>query len=493
MATASRRPVTVWLIEDHIPVAKLGDEILEQVVSEAVPIRVDLLKEALDKFPHGSAPWEEPEVRDLVKQLVARRDVQVTAFLHPGWAIEYLQQGMSAPDLVIFDWEYAAAGNRAEELSQILSSGFSFLCVYTHMGSGEVEKAVQPIREQFGSQFLGVRIKREVSADKLLEEIQKAMDGSMAASLAAGLRRATDEAIGLTLRQFAAIPDKFWLGPEGADAEDLQEGLAGALAGNIGEGVHGTAKLLPAETEVAAAVAGVTTRMVEETVIESNLLKHAISGLAAKNKPADAADLRALQAFQLYTKRRADRVQRGDVMSVGGQFVLVLTAPCDLTRFSSKTRNTLTYVQLTEVDAAGWKEVTNGLPKRADGLPNVKQGQVQIGSSLSSPANVKTELFMLPSVPTGTSEFKDFYVLPHRVSFWSINQEICGYAPEEPLRYEHLEKQYPGVRYVATLADPYATAFMWALARAIFGPGTNDFLVNERERVNRLLQGFTVN
>ena len=457
---AAERIWRIWLVDDFIPVTALGEK-SEEVLERGLPIRADLLRAAVDQGPEA---WEEEPVLNLVRELLSRPEVQVTAFLHPEVAIDSLAKGEPAPDLVILDWEFNTnPGTVPQHLSwmrSLLDSGFCFLKIYTHQATDTISVEVAEIVQEYGPTFLGVAPKPDVTAAILIDAATAAIRDSLAGEVHPGLRRIAERAVGRSLRQFAQLPP-------------------GILAEMTEDGVEVLSDM--ATRELAAANLDASTPAVEIAVTNAErLIGQDIRdmGTIPLRAGADDGQLRAFQSYQLYLKHSTDQVLRGDLAAYEGGALLILTPPCDLAYFAKKTRNTLTYLELYELDAAGWSELIYGVDRPS----NVT---LKGPPSMSAVTKIGTEgPYILPSVPAGTGQYRDYFVLPHRIS----HRRISGTVPGKALMYNHLDADFKGIRRLTSLSEPYLSALMWAVAHTLFSPGTRDFLSREKDRLSTLFK-----
>lgn len=469
--------LNIWLIDDSIPIVFLGEDGLH-ISDNALPIRSDFLRMLVNGSDEN---WSEPNVKELVEEILRDEEIIPTGFLHPTACLKYLKLGGVPPDLVIFDWEYTSGADQEHEvwLREILESGFTFIQIYTHKSPDEIEEQIKSIQEEFTPQLLGVSSKT-IQPNDLITTIKGTIDGTLAGEIISQIKKVTSEAIGRALREFAQI-DKQILTNSENDVGKSQELLAHLLEREIGVSGEDT------DDSILGAVALSGACVLGETIRDSQGIRNCITAIIEAAPSVQSTDnqnfYRQFQSYQIYTKHKTDRVIRGDIVQFDDETVgLIITPPCNLARFAKKTRNTLTYIPMYECNSEGWAELANGHTTPA-GNEYRWNGNDKMKNSMCDPWRIGSEgIFVLSSVPFGKNNipFKDYFILSSRIEYKKI-----GISVSESLLYSQLKTQF-GIDRLGTLSDSYLNSLLWAVGQALFSPGTKDYMTAEQNRLQAI-------
>lgn len=88
----------IWIIDDDIPIEKAEFDYRDMLEGDR-PINSGTLRALL------AAKWENDAVKRICAQLI-KEARNVTAFIQPGHAVEYLENGAPIPDAIIYDMKY---------------------------------------------------------------------------------------------------------------------------------------------------------------------------------------------------------------------------------------------------------------------------------------------------------------------------------------------------------------------------------------------------
>lgn len=468
--------LNVWVIDDQIPQESIDGIEIDDL---DLPIYADGLKQLVNK----DEEWEDKRVRELVNEALQNKLMSITAFKHPTHAIIALEKGITPPNLIIYDWEYINSSDAShhEWISKLLKRGFIFLQVYSHKPMESIQIVLDELGTGLSTQILGVSSK-DITAEPLIQIIQSRVQSTLAGEVSHHLRRITEEAIGTTLRHFSRIPKELFQKIVPRDSLELLSNLFERQIIDSG---------LEIDHSLAGALAYPLARTVGELTRASDGLHDSLRSMEETATTAqttvneDTNITRLLQSYQIYVKHTTDRVLTGDISILDDDtLILVLTTPCNLDKFSGKTRNTLTFFRIYKCDQDGWETVITGQPQ----VPG--NGKIKIANSFSQPSQYgKDGVFLLPSVPYGKDgiEYEDFFFFfPERIEYRTLDKTECGYEYDDPLKYSQLANMFPKVERLAKISDHYLGPLFWSLAQALFSPGTNDFIKLEHARLKEL-------
>lgn len=420
----------VWLVDDEIPYDIL------------VPVqdRVDKLglKYLIETMPEWS---DNPAVRNLCDKLTSDPQVDILAFAGPAVMGKHLESGVDPPHVVIFDWEgvgFSPPLNVAV-IEQTLQSTFAYVQVYTHYDVATAEPHIEGLRSQYQGRLLPTRSKNEVNADDLFHFVEAEYGKTIAGEIADQARRRIRRALEETLVELCSVPK--------AAVAQLAQGQAEVLfslvASKLRDGLSSEGAEFLGDA-LAAAVAGDSTE-----------------------------GLRRFQSIWYYYFPTDQIVRRGDIaLSADGEFVLIISAQCDLARFAKKTALFLTFAPMLELSKA-----------TAESLKDKCKVQLKSigGSPISSHEQFGHAFIVLPNVPTEVAKrdsLKDFLVRCH-----AIQSKEMPRGGKEPLKYSEVD----GLTRVCTIADSFASAVVGHLVATLAAVGLPDFPPFEKKRLQGIL------
>jgi len=420
----------VWLVDDELPYDKLTP----------VPDRVE--QGGLEYLVSSEAIWSEnPAVRNLCARLAGDIDVEITALSAPAVLTKYLASGIAPPHVVIFDWEglgFDAALN-IETIEETLRSTFAYVQVYTHLDVASVEPRLAEIRPKYQGRLLRAKSKQDVNADDLFAAVKAEYENTIAGEIAdqarSRIRRSLEEA----LVELCSVPKT-----------------------TLAQLAHGQAEIL---------FSLVASKLRDGLASEgAEFVEGALMG-AAGGESTDA--LRRFQSIWYYYFPTDQLVRRGDIVrTVDGRTLLVVSAQCDLARFSKKTAMHLTFapmLELTKGNIAALKDTCKFELKKIGGSP------------ISSHDQFGHAFVILPNVPDASNSrnvLKDYFVRCH-----ALQSQEMPRAAEGALRYSEVD----GLARVCTLAESFSSAVVAHLVATLGATGMPDFPAFEWSRLQKLL------
>lgn len=413
----------VWVVDDAIPVHLLYKE------REALRHDRDLVNTLLDERHASQWPDGADDPVRLLCREVCEGYEQCIFFTSPDHAVRALEDGAAPPHVIVYDWEYQSPVDNNKTIGKLLSDTFSYLQVYTHLSAKVVDAELEPLRVLHGKRLLPALTKSAVNPESLKQIVTKAWKGTIAGDLADSVRATTISAIEHALIDMGSVPKAAL----GAIAEGKSDNLIQMIVSRIRE------ELGVAEVDALA-----------EMVKSSDL-------------PQSSDGVRRLMSLWYYWFPTDDRVRRGDIISVGGKFGLVVTPACDLAKFKKKTGRRLTWIELEPLESPSAALHDLDLDTCAPSLTG-KYG------------NAGENVVILPNAPASFGSravLADFVLMCHAWHNAVFTSDIVG-----PLRYGQVE-----LTRLCTVAEPFATAVISRAQSVISSPAPPNFPVAEVTRI----------
>jgi hypothetical protein len=420
----------VWLVDDELPYDKLTP----------VPDRVE--KIGMDHLIRTEAVWSEnPAVRNLCVKLAGDADVEITALSAPAVLTKYLESGVDPPHVVIFDWEGLGFGTELNlaTIEETLRSTFAYVQVYTHLDVGSVEPRLAGIRPKYQGRLLPAKSKQDVKADELFAAVKVEYEKTIAGEIADQARKRVRRSLEEALVELCSIPKTAL-----ADlAHQEPEILFSLVASKLRDGLASEGAEF-------------------------------VEGALSEAKAGESTDaLRRFQSVWYYYFPTDQLVRRGDIARTpDGTMMLVVSAQCDLARFSKKTAMHLTFapmLELTKANATALKDTCKVELKKIGGSP------------ISSHDQFGHAFIVLPNVPSVIGDrntLKDYFVRCH-----ALQSKEMPRAGKEALKYSEVD----GLVRVCTLAESFAAAVVAHLVATLAATGMPDFPEFEKARLQKLL------
>jgi hypothetical protein len=416
----------VWIVENAVPF-------------DSLPYRPPFVENKGIAYLLGNvdANWPEAEVRSLCQEFSADQ-YDLTVLASPDSLQGHLRSGPEPPHVVIFDWE--GLGFRDDlnvtAIGQLLTSTFSYVQVYTHLGADAPEIHLGPLRAKYGSRLLAAKAKNQVTADDLRNSISAAWQNTIAGAAADAVRSRARDAVERVLVDLCSVRKSALAAMSDGDANQFLNLVMAKLRDEIGSnGLDQMAEI--------------------------------VKGGGAANA---TEDLRRLQSAFYYYFPKDDLVRTGDVVkTTSNGYGVVITPWCNLEKFQKKTGGYLTIVGACELKGAGLG---------AAGI--VKPGKSGIGNSATaSHGEAAHSIVALPNVPTKPNDrgsLVDLALIAHDWSTLRI-KNVQG-----ALRYSAVENR----TRVCTLTETFSGAVISHLAKTISSQGIPDFPQFERDRLSEL-------
>lgn len=422
----------VWLVDDAIPYDKL-----EPNLGKAEP---EALRHLLTE--HEKSWVEDPQVLSLCKTLSEMDNCEVVALQSPQAFTKVLNSGALPPHVVIFDWQGSGFSpeQNVEAIAGALNSTFAYVQVYTNSSITSVDDHLTQIRAAANaSRLLPVRNKHGVTAAEIFSEVGKAFSGTMAGEIADVARARVRQSLESALVELCSV----------------EKGSLGALSGGKADLFL---SLLASRLRDGLAESG--TDFLEEALQTSGTVE-------------STQTLQRFLSIWHYFFPTDNHVRQGDIVRTDSAHYLVLTAPCDLERFNSKTAGYLTLAPLLSLSAQTAKDLKEQCKvslKTIGGSPIA--GHQEFGQAFVVLSNV-------PLHAGKRTELTDYLVRCHALTSIQALTKI----PKEPLRYSDLG----GYSRICTLSESVASQIVSHLLATLARPGIADFPAFEKTRLQGLI------
>ena len=468
----------ICFIDDTIPAAE------DALIDDTQRLNRSNLMYLLNKKDE----WAETEVRSLVKLMTDNNETwRVSAFTHPALYLNSLIDEGYRPDIVIYDWEYAAGSDDpAEMLLKILETSYNIVFIYSGSDhKGQINEALKhQAFKEYISKRLDVLMKDEHDSQKLLLEKAASMyEESFSFRFGDDLRKATQKALENVLITFGKHHKDF---------------------------VH---KLVKEEDTVDSEVKGVMNEKIRNYLSEDkSLIKTLMDNGGLKEKEAndilsilcgricsllnaEELDLtvfrsdpkvdeesiissKMLWSQRMYYRPSDPVVRKGDIIFDAAKkyYSFVITADCDLTRFWYKTHG---YVNLIPI--SNYEDNINELRDRL--LVTMNDNQVKKVIQNMNPKSFTGRIdemvegpFLMPFVNIDgklhnfigfPKEIFSAYVPPPEIPKGkdaTVRKNMC-------LSYEN----WPNVMRIVTVSEPFLTPMVLHCISSVSGYGSPDY------------------
>jgi hypothetical protein len=421
--------------------------------------------------------WPDQIIRNLTATLLEAREQDgitpkwdVYGFMHPTFYINAIDHGFFRSDLVIFDWDYpgvqnATVTNSESILKQILDRTFCLIFIFSKADKKEEIDAIlakpefQEYKERL--QYLDKAVENVDQTNTLLERADAMYASNFSFKFASVLRRRSVQCADQILSDMGK-----------ASLNDVRNLLV------VGEG--GKKDFIDFLAE-----------RFRTTIAGSNVydLVEQIPALGAA-AAVDATLASKVWSYRLYFQQEPgdDLVRRGDIVSVGGEVLLVLSADCDLLRFWHKNLGIINAVALHPL-----AQSNTTLKEMLALCVKPELAKSQFGSLLGRMGNLTEGPFVLPFVPAGDEGLKSFLAIPKDLVSRRIptpagwNELGKEKKSHHPMKYAY----WAGARRLCTVSEPFLTPVIQHVFNAIGGAGVPDYPEHMKEVLKKILDDFS--
>jgi hypothetical protein len=420
--------------------------------------------------------WQDEVIKNLTTTLLGQteqdgvtRKWDVFGFTHPSFYINAINDGFFRSDLVIFDWEYpgaqnATATNSESILKEILDRTFCLIFIFSKADKKEEIEVIlaKPEFQQYKErlQYLDKAIENIDQTNTLLQRADAMYASNFSFKFASILRRRSVQCADQILSDMGK-----------ASLNDVKNLLV------VGDG--GKKDFIDFLAErFRTTIAGPNVYDLVEQIPDSGASPAIDATLASK-----------VWSYRLYFQQETgdDLVRRGDIVSVGGEILLVLSADCDLMRFWAKNLGIINAVALHELDQSN-------ATLRAMLAICVKPDLAKplLGSLLGKIGNLSEGPFVLPFVPAGVAGLKNFVAIPKdlvskRVPTPTGWNDLGKEAKKShPMKYAY----WAGALRLCTVSEPFLTPVIQHVFNTIGGAGVPDYPEHMKEILKKILEDF---
>jgi hypothetical protein len=421
--------------------------------------------------------WTDQVIRNLTATLLEAREQDgvtpkwdVYGFTHPSFYINAIDNGFFRSDLVIFDWDYpggqnATVTNSESILKQILDRTFCLIFIFSSADKKDEIEAIlakpefQEYKERL--QYLDKAVDNVDQTNALLQKADEMYANNFSFQFASVLRRRSVQCADQILSDMgrASLNDvKNLLVVGEGGKKDFIDFLAERFRTSIaGPNIYDLVKQIPT------------------------------SAAAPAIDPALASKV---WSYRLYFQQETgdELVRRGDIVAVGDEVLLVLSADCDLLRFWHKNLGIINAVALHALDQS------NATLKDMLALcVKPELAKSSFGSLLGKMGNLPEGPFVLPFVPADTGGLKNFLAIPKDL----VSRRIptpAGWSglgkdarKDHPMRYEY----WTGARRLCTVSEPFLTPVIQHVFNTIGGAGVPDYPEHMKEVLKKILEDFS--
>lgn len=417
--------------------------------------------------------WGDDVLRKLIEKLLDQKDAdgvspkwEVYGFTNPSFYINTINNGFFRSDLLVFDWEYPGAQNTTNSetiLSEILDRTFCMVFIFSQADKrAEIDQILakpefQPYKERL--KYLDKSTPEGDQTDTLLQSADQMYANNFSFKFARALR-------GLSVQ----CADKILSDMGRVSLNDVKNLLL------VGHGEKKDFIDFLAE-RFRASIAGPNVYDLVQQIPDSSAVAAIDATLAAK-----------VWSYRLYFHQEPgdDLVRRGDVVAVGDEVLLILSADCDLLRFWAKNLGIINAVALHDLDQsnATLRQMLTICVK-----PDLLKPM--IGSLLGKIGDLSEGPFLLPFVPKAGA-FKNFMAIPKDLVSRRIpTPEGWTDLPKNarkahPMKYSH----WNGAERLCTVSEPFLTPVVKHVFETIGGTGVPDYPENMKEVLRKILEDF---
>jgi len=422
--------------------------------------------------------WEDDVVKKLTSTLLEGKDSDgvspkwdVYGLTNPSFYLNAINEGSFRSDLIVYDWEYpgSQSGNATSAestLKEILDRTFCLIFIFSKADKkSEIDALIaSPSFHVYKERLRYLDKANEENVDQtstLLQAADAMYSSNFSFKFASMLRTQTIQCADKILSDMGRsslndVKNLIVVGVGGK--KDFVDFLAERFRTSIaGKKIYALINEIPGAEDGAA-------------VLDQSL----------------AADI---WSYRLYFQQENgdDLVRRGDIVKTEKEFLLILSADCDLGRLWSKNLGMINAVSMHELDNANstlkkWLSVCIGSAK-------LKSSH---GSLLANIEGLSDGPFVLPFVPFD-GKLKNFVAIP---------KDLTSKRIPTPSTWDKLEKKqkknapmqysdWPEARRICTISEPFLTPVILHILNTIGGNGVPDYPDQMKNVLTEILNAFS--
>ena len=456
---------SVCVIDNDIPAS--GAAALEWNMRDSALLNASNLQLLVDR-----ADWSDDVIKGLISTLLTQtEDDGITAkwevhgLTNPSFYLNAINDGVFRSDVIVFDWEYPGAQNATETnsesiLREILERTFCLIFIFSKADKKDEIDGVlakpefQAFKERLA--YLDKAINGVDQTNILLQKADEMYAQNFSFKFAGTLRRRSVQCADQMLSDMGK-----------ASLNDVKNLVA------VGHGGKKDFVDFLAE-RFRTSIAGPTVYELVDEIPEA-----AAGGV-------DTAMVSKVWSYRLYFQQETgdDLVRRGDIVAVGNEILLVLSADCDLVRFWAKNLGIINAVALHELDQ------TNTTLKDLLTVCVKPDPSKAIGSLLGTVGESEGP-FVLPFVPRDGA-FKHFVAIPKDLVSRRIATPQGWDQLDKKKRKAHSMKYayWVGARRLCTVSEPFLTPVIQHVFNTVGGYGVPDYPDHMKEILKKVLTDF---
>jgi len=421
--------------------------------------------------------WRDAVLKNLIEKLLNEKSGDgltpkwdVTGFTNPSFCINAINDGQFRSEILVFDWEYPGAQNTSETnsesiLKEILERTFCLVFVFSQADKkSEIEAILtkaefQQYKERL--EYLDKATETGDQTDLLLSRAEDMYAKNFSFRFASILRKTTVQCTDQILSDMGR-----------ASLNDVKNLLL------VGEGGKKDFIDFLAERFRTSIAGQALYDLVDQIPSPATQGSGSHESLASK-----------VWSYRLYFHQPTgdDLVRRGDIVTVNGSFLLVLSADCDLGRFWKKNLGIINSVSLHELDQS------NSVLKAWLTLCASDKLGTKIPTSLLGTVGELSEgPFVLPFVPL-KDRLKNFIAIPKDLSSTKMPTpaDWSNFSKKQKVYHPMKYSYWTGAQRVCTISEPFLTPVIQHVLNTIGGNGVPDYPDQMTDVLKKILGDFS--
>lgn len=404
----------------------------------------------LQQLVKSEIKWEEKVLKDFVAAILKKNDLwSVSAFTSPDIYMNYFEEELYRPDVVIFDWEIAGLeGSVDSKLLEILKKSFAIVRIYSGKDNDErIERTIdEDAFKPYKNRVSIIHKEDKDSVTKLICDIDNVSKNNFSFKFGYELRSKTITAIDYVLVELGktSIDEVVWF---------------------FGETDKKGRKVLSPNELVEILVNKIKNDLITAAYIELP---------PSTTKPTtDDKILKRLWSYRLFYRPSDKTVRKGDIIKKQGQgndtLYMVISSDCHLNKFWKKNMGYLALVPLHKMGAKhqNLKEKLS-LHSKDSELKKIKPSSITNTNVLDGPT-------VIPLVEIEVEKYENYLLIPKEIFSTNIPfpAKEGDYKRVLSLSYDHI-KEYEGNDRIA-VSEPFLTPLIQHVMSNIAGYGVPDY------------------
>jgi len=461
------------------------DDTIPAVVIEDIDETKRLNSSNLFRLLKGEVAWGEEDVRKLTISLLEKPEWSVSAFTHPSFYLNAIENMLYRPDIIIYDWEYAAGDqDSATMLIEILQKTFAVIYIYS---GGDHEEQIrsaltQPELKTYYNKRLFVLMKDTPdSQDMLLKQATIFFKNNFSFRFGSQLRVEAIKALDQVLVNLGSHDIDF-VKQLLADGESIETDIKKFILEKVrhhlleSEILYESLKSINRFDDLSIReILGIFITKFT-TKINSTQINMNIPHINEKIDDEKKEIAKSLWSQRIYYKPSDNLVRRGDIVTndSNDRQYIIITADCDLSRFWHKNYGFINLIPLyncsRDADIIKTKLL---MTRNMSDLKKQLKGK-KISSLTGKIPGISEGPFLVPYVIIN-DEMLLFIGFPKEIiSLEVAPPDVKNSAKERqgiPLSYDQLN----AFKREMTISEPFVTAIVQHCISSISGYGTPDY------------------